>query len=93
VPELCTSHGRKQKADTCNQNMCPANDVVVGVMGLVTREKYKTGYSYYRSNVPGISNRRNQVDENYFCTEVTVKSFLTQNKNAWEFEQDLYYRK
>jgi hypothetical protein len=55
-------------------------------MGLTPDGKYKTEYSYWRSNVPGTIISRDQVDENYFCAKSTVEIFLTQIKDAWEFK-------
>jgi hypothetical protein len=46
-----------------------------------------------KSNVPGTNISSDRVEENDFCTESTVKSFLTQIKDAWEFKGNLYYGK
>jgi hypothetical protein len=38
VPKQCMSHGRKQKADTYHQNMCPVKQVRNTRPDTVTRE-------------------------------------------------------
>jgi hypothetical protein len=81
VPEVqvCASHERSRRV------MCAIGHTPNGCLshGTGQDEKYKTEYSYYRSIVPGTTIGRDQVDENYFCTESMVKSFLTQIKDVW----------
>jgi hypothetical protein len=64
----------------------------VRVMRLAPDGKYKTEYNYW-SNVPSTITSGDPVDGNYFCTESTVESFLSQIKDTWELEQNLYYGK